>query len=168
MKALPYKRMRATAKAPEFKTEGSVAMDFYASIDGMEPGTKGLGNGEFILLPGEIVALPLGVAIQLEPGYEMRIRPRSNVILRGIKVSTYLIYDDSEEENGTIDSDYRGEVHALLNNTSSRAFIIEEGDRVCQGVITRVECPANGLTTYEVTELEPSERGEGRFGHTGK
>ena len=89
------------------------------------------------------------------------------MILKGISVDTYDMYED-EKKTGTIDSDYRGEVHALLHNDSSHAFIITEGMRVCQGIITRAECPGNDIDIQIVDELEATVRGEQRFGHTGE
>lgn len=138
-------------------------MDFYASLDGLAPNTRGISDRELTILPGEIIAIPLGVAIQLEPGYEMRIRPRSSILLKGIMLATF---DDDDEKVGTIDSDYRGEVHAIFQNLSRTSFVLAEGDRICQGVITKVECPANGLVIKEVDELDSTLRGEKRFGHT--
>lgn len=164
---LKLKKMRHTAILPEFKTDGAVAMDFYASLEGLKPGTKGLGDREFVLLPGEIVAIPLGVAVQLEPGHELRIRPRSSMLLKGVSMASYDLFED-EEKSGTIDTDYRGEVHAILHNTSTKAFIISEGSRVCQGIITKVECPGSGLEMELVEELDQTERGDKGFGHTGK
>lgn len=159
---LNVKRVRPNAKISQFKTEGAVAMDFYASLEGVPANTRGMSDRELTILPGEVIAIPLGVAIQLEPGYEMRIRPRSSIMLRGIIIATF----DDEEKAGTIDSDYRGEVHAIFQNYSKVPFVLSEGERVCQGIISRVECPANGLVIKEVDELDSTERGEKRFGHT--
>ena len=65
---LQIKKLRPNAIIPEFKTAGSVAMDFHASLEAVPLTARGMGDREFVLLPGEIVAMPLGVAIQLEPG----------------------------------------------------------------------------------------------------
>lgn len=161
---LKVKKIRHTAIIPQFKTKGAVAMDFYASLDGLKETTRGLGDRELTILPGEIIAIPLGVAVQLEDGYEMRIRPRSSIMLKGIAIATF----DDEERAGTIDSDYRGEVHAILQNLARVPFVLADGDRICQGIISRVECPANGLIINEVDELDSTLRGEKRFGHTDK
>ena len=164
---IKIKKIRNTAIVPEFKTEGAVAMDFHASLDGMKQGTRGLGDREYVLLPRASMPIPLGIAVQLEPGYEMRIRPRSSILLQGVTIATLDAFDD-EGFAGTIDSDYRGELHAILHNLSDKPFVIADGQRICQGVISRVECLANGLEMELVDELDPTERGEKRFGHTGK
>lgn len=169
MKTLKFKKMRDTAIAPEFKTEGAVAMDFYASLDGLKENTQGLGDKELVILPGVTVPVPLGVAVALEPGYEMRIRPRSSMLLKGVRASIEVfseLFVDGDEKVGTIDSDYRGELHAIILNMSETPIVIEEGDRICQGVITKVECPGSGLKLEEVNELDVTERNDGKFGST--
>jgi dUTP pyrophosphatase len=65
---------------------------------------------------------------------------------------------------GTIDADYRGEICAIIVNLSADDFVIEDGERICQMVITRHET----AEWIEVDTLDKTERGEGGFGHTGK
>ena len=65
---------------------------------------------------------------------------------------------------GTVDSSYRGEVGVILKNDSSEPFEIFRGDRIAQGVFTKVEYP---LLIVNAEPLSQSERGEGGFGHTG-
>lgn len=64
---------------------------------------------------------------------------------------------------GTIDSDYRGEIHVLLKNHGKTAFVVEPGMRIAQGVIAKVE----QVTWQEVTTLSASERSDKGFGSTG-
>lgn len=65
---------------------------------------------------------------------------------------------------GTIDADYRGEIGIILINLSGEDFVVNNGDRICQLVIARVET----VQWNETVTLESSERGSGGFGHTGK
>lgn len=149
---LKIKKLRDTAIIPEFKTEGSAGMDFYANLDGIEKGLV-----EYVVMPGEIKKIPLGVAVELEIGYEIQVLNRSGITLKGVIIHV-----------GTGDSDYRGELHAIVHNLSMRAFVIENGDRICQGVIRKIECPHNGLEVEIVDELSQTSRGENGFGSTGR
>ena len=65
---------------------------------------------------------------------------------------------------GTIDADYRGEIGIILINLSDSDFVVNDGERICQMVINKVET----ISWSEVSSLEESERGAGGFGHTGK
>ena len=64
---------------------------------------------------------------------------------------------------GTIDSDYRGEVHVILINHSDETYTVQPGDRIAQLVIAPVQQVA-----FESAELADSDRGEGGFGSTGR
>jgi dUTP pyrophosphatase len=108
-----------------------------------------------LLKPGEIKLIPTGLAVSMPPGYEGQIRPRSGLALRdGIGIVN---------SPGTIDSDYRGEIGILLINWGENPFSIKRGDRIAQLVISRV-CRADVI---EVVCLDPTQRGEGGFGHSG-
>lgn len=156
---LKIKKVRPTGVVPEFKTEYAAGMDFHASLEGIENTVIGKGDREFVLMPGAWYSIPLGVAVQLEPGYEMQIRPRSGLALKyGIGMVN---------SPGTIDADYTGEIHAVLINHSRSPFIITEGMRVCQGVVSAVQNNANKIIIEEVEELDKTERGSNGFGHTG-
>ena len=91
----------------------------------------------------------------LSEGYEAQVRPRSGLALKkGITVLN---------SPGTIDADYRGEVGVILVNLSAEDFVIEDGERIAQMVITRHE-----QVQWEAVEaLSETERGAGGFGHTG-
>ena len=65
---------------------------------------------------------------------------------------------------GTIDSDYRGEVQVILINLGEEPFTLSRGERIAQLVVAQVVQP----TFQEVSELTPTERGSGGFGHTGR
>lgn len=112
-------------------------------------------NDTILLRPGEIKLIPTGLAISVPRGYEAQIRPRSGLAL------TYGI--GMVNAPGTIDSDYRGEVGIIMINWGARPFEIHRGDRIAQMVITRVY----RADIQEVGNLDPTERGEGGFGHSG-
>ena len=108
------------------------------------------------LLPGQRAFVPTGLAMELPPGYEAQVRPRSGLALRaGVTLLN---------APGTIDSDYRGEVSVLLVNLGSEECVVQRGDRVAQLVIAPV---AKGVWS-EVDELRSTRRGTGAFGHTGR
>ena len=129
-------------KLPEYKTIGSVGADCYARID-----------KEIILNENEVVTVPLGFAVEIPEGYEMQIRPRSGLAKKNKTIAVL----------GTIDSDYRGEVGAIIINHSKSIFIIKPNDRIAQAVV----CPVIRAEWYLTDELSETERGEGGFGSTG-
>jgi dUTP pyrophosphatase len=113
-------------------------------------------EGDFLLKAGETALVPTGFAIALPEGFEAQIRPRSGLAAKhqiGILNSP-----------GTVDADYRGEVKVILTNFSQKDFIIKRGERIAQMVIAR-HARADWL---EVDELDPTKRGAGGFGHTGR
>ena len=96
-----------------------------------------------------------GFAIALEQGYAAFLYARSGLgIKHGIVPANCV---------GVVDSDYRGEVIVGLKNTSSEAFVVEDGDRIAQMVIAACELPAPVLSE----ELDETPRGGGGFGSTG-
>jgi dUTP pyrophosphatase len=107
------------------------------------------------LAPGERRLIPTGLALEIPPGYEGQVRPRSGLALRhGIgMVNT----------PGTIDSDYRGPVGVLLVNHGQEPFVIEPLARIGQLVVARVERAEIEL----VETLDGTTRGSGGFGSTG-
>ena len=138
---IKIKRIK-NGKLPEYKTQGSAGADCYARIE-----------KEIILNENDMVTIPLGFAVEIPDGYEMQIRPRSG-LARKNKMLAVL---------GTIDSDYRGEVCAILINHSRSIFIVKPNDRIAQAVV----CPVIRAEWYLTDKLSETERGEGGFGHTG-
>lgn len=129
---------------PEYKTPGSVGMDLRAHLE--EPIT--LGSLERKLIP-------TGLYIELPMGYEAQIRPRSGLSIKhGLSLINAI---------GTIDSDYRGELRIPMVNLSKDSYTIEDGERIAQLVLAKVEL----AQWVEVEELEDTLRGEGGFGSTG-
>lgn len=129
---------------PSPASPGSAGFDLRAAVD-----------GETFLAPGERRLIPSGIALEIPPGWEGQVRPRSGLALRhGIGVLN---------APGTIDSDYRGEVGVLLVNLGQEPFRIARGDRVAQLVFAKVE----PVEWEEAGTLAASSRGEGGFGSTG-
>ena len=136
---------KSTHPLPEYKTKLSAGLDIRANID--EP---------IMLKSLERKLVPTGLFIELPDGYEAQMRPRSGLALNeGITLLN---------TPGTIDADYRGEIGVILVNLSHEVTQINDGDRICQMVINKVE----QAELIEVEELGETERGRGGFGHTGK
>ena len=129
-------------KLPEYKTEGSAGADCYARL-----------KKEVVIEPGKSETIPLGFAVEIPVGYEMQIRGRSG-LARKNNIDCF---------PGTIDSDYRGEVCAILINKGQEAFTIKPSDRIAQAVIA----PVIKAEWYLTEELSETERGENGFGSTG-
>lgn len=135
---------RSKHPLPEYATPLSAGMDLRANIEGKR-----------VLKPMQRCLIPTGLFIELPPGYEAQIRPRSGLALKdGISVLN---------SPGTIDADYRGEIGIILINLSNDDFIIEDGERICQMVIARHE----QAEWFEVEQIDQTQRGSGGFGHTG-
>lgn len=128
---------------PAYQTAGAAALDICAAID--EP---------VILEPMERRIVPAGFAIELPPGYEAQIRARSGLSSKhGICLANGI---------GTIDSDYRGEVGAILINAGQEPFTITPGMRVAQMVIARYE-----QVSWQLVEtLSSTDRGTDGYGST--
>ena len=129
---------------PAYETAQSAGMDLRAALE-----------GDLVLAPGDRVLVPTGLFLQIPPGYEAQVRPRSGLALkRGLTVLN---------APGTIDADYRGEVGVILVNLSAAEQIIAPGDRVAQLLFA----PVTRGELIEVAALEETARGGGGFGSTG-
>ena len=107
------------------------------------------------LQPGVRRLIPCGFAMALPEGYEAQMRPRSGLASKhGISMIN---------TPGTIDSDYRGEVHVPLINLGQAPFTVERGMRIGQMIIQKLP----DVRIEEVDELDDTARGTGGFGHTG-
>lgn len=130
---------------PEYETSLSAGMDLRAHLP--EP---------LELAPGERALVPTGLRLEIPPGYEGQVRPRSGLALKqGLTVLN---------APGTIDADYRGDVGVILVNLALEPQRIEPGDRIAQLVFA----PVTRAQLVEVDELAASERGAGGFGSTGR
>ena len=113
------------------------------------------GEETLVLPPLGRVLCPTGLAIQLPPGCEGQVRPRSGLALKhGLAIVN---------SPGTIDADYRGEVGIIVGNIGSTAYTIERGTRIAQLVIA----PVVQAAIEVVATLDETARGSGGFGHTG-
>lgn len=129
---------------PHYETDYSAGMDLRAFIP--EP---------VLLKPMQRALIPTGLYIELPPGFEAQVRPRSGLaIKKGITVLN---------SPGTIDADYRGEIRIILVNLSEETFEIQSGDRIAQMIIARHE----RIQPLQVEVLGETQRGAGGFGHTG-
>ena len=130
---------------PQYATPQSAGLDLRANLD-----------APVTLQPMQRHLIPTGLHIALPAGFEAQVRPRSGLALRhGITVLN---------SPGTIDADYRGELCVVLVNLSDSDFTIEPGERIAQIVLARHET----IEWEETTELGATQRGEGRFGSTGR
>lgn len=129
---------------PQYATPQSAGLDLRANLE--EPIT---------LKPLERRLIPTGLHIALPDGYEAQVRPRSGLAYKkGITVLN---------APGTIDADYRGDIGVILINMSNEDFVVENGERIAQLVISKYDQAEWNL----VTELSETKRGEGGFGSTG-
>jgi dUTP pyrophosphatase len=109
-----------------------------------------------VIEPGERQLVPTGLSVAVPAGYEMQLRPRSGLALKhGITLPN---------TPATIDADYRGEIQVIMINLGTEPFTVHRGDRIAQMLVQKVE----RVEFREVTELPPSDRGEGGFGSTGR
>ncbi len=129
---------------PSYETALSAGMDLRANID--EP---------ILLKSMERILVPTGLFIELPEGFEAQVRPRSGLaIKKGISLAN---------TPGTIDADYRGEIKIIMINLSREDFLIEDGERIAQMIISRHE----KAEWSQVDELNETSRGAGGFGHSG-
>lgn len=131
---------------PQYATEGSAGMDLLAAVPEESPVT---------LPPGGRALITTGLRIALPAGYEAQVRARSGLAIRhGIGMVN---------APGTIDSDYRGVIQAILINWGDAPFTVRRGDRIAQLVVA----PVSRAVWAETDALETTARGDGGFGSTG-
>lgn len=131
---------------PAYATEFSAGMDLCAAIPEESPIT---------LAPGAFEKIPAGIAIELPPGHEAQVRPRSGLAAKN-GVTTL-------NAPGTIDADYRGEIHVILINHGAEPFAVTRGLRIAQLIVA----PVTRVAWVESIDLSDTERGDGGFGSTG-
>ena len=135
---------KSNNQLPQYATEQSAGMDLRANL-----------GDSVTLKPLERQLIPTGLYISLPVDYEAQVRPRSGLALkRGITVLN---------TPGTIDADYRGEIGVILVNLSNEDFVIENGERIAQMIISRCEQAA----FIAVDVLDETDRSSGGFGHSG-
>ena len=108
-----------------------------------------------VLAPGQRALIPTGLALEIPPGFEAQLRPRSGLALRhGLTLLN---------SPGTIDSDYRGEIGVIVINHGADPVIIAHGMRIAQMVVA----PVTRAILRGVEALDDTERAAGGFGSTG-
>jgi dUTP pyrophosphatase len=141
---IKVKKLHPRAVVPAYMTEHAAGMDLCVAID-----------SPVILAPGERTLLPTGLAMEIPPGYEGQVRPRSGLALnKGLALVN---------APGTIDADYRGEIGIIIINHGQEPVEFLPGDRIAQLVIAAV----TQANLVETIELNDSIRSSGGFGHTG-
>ncbi len=131
---------------PAYHSELAAGADLAAAVPPDAP---------VLIAPGERALIPCGFCLAIPPGFEAQIRPRSGLALKH-GVTTL-------NAPGTIDADYRGEVHVLLINLGEQAFCVRRGKRIAQMVVA----PVTRVNYLEVENLDATERGRDGFGSTG-
>lgn len=106
-----------------------------------------------LLCKGETMTIPTGISAVIPKGFEIQVRPRSSLSKRGILTHF-----------GTVDNGYTGEIKIILSNLGEDDFIIKNGDRIAQFVISPVFSAAIHAM---VGEMPNTDRGAGGFGSTG-
>ena len=139
------KKLDPAVKLPSYKTNGASGMDLMAFIKdpiSVKPKTSNL--------------IPTGLSVAFSEDYEIQIRPRSGLAAKN-NISVL-------KTPGTVDSDYRGEIKVIIYNHGSENFVINNGDRIAQMILT----PVIKMELEETNNLPETIRGEGGFGSTGK
>lgn len=135
---------------PEYESKGAAGADLRANLP------MGERDAGVLLLPGHRALIPTGLAMEIEPGYEVQVRPRSGLALKhGVTVLN---------APGTIDADYRGQVSVILINHGDTNYAIAHGERIAQMIVA----PAMQATLQETDTLGDTARGAGGFGSTGQ
>ncbi|MEA2104045.1 MAG: dUTP diphosphatase [Candidatus Cloacimonadota bacterium] len=144
MNYVKIKRNTDSAKLPIKKTPHSSGYDIFADI-----------KEEIILKPGLVELIPSGFSLEIPPGFEAQIRPRSGLAIKH-KIGVL-------NSPGTIDADYRGEVKVILINHGMKDFVITKQMRIAQIVFLQVP----QIEIVETDEINETERNARGFGHTG-
>ena len=135
---------------PAYETPGAAGADIRANLP---PEMRAAG---FTLAPMQRAICPTGIRVEIPPGFEMQIRPRS-----GLATKSGITLPNTP---GTIDSDYRGPLGVALINLGQAPYTVQHGDRVAQMIVAPVV-----QATYEVVDhLGATARGAGGFGSTGR
>ncbi|HBF3532362.1 deoxyuridine 5'-triphosphate nucleotidohydrolase [Clostridioides difficile] len=159
------KKLNQDAIIPSYAKEGDSGIDLYTLKDTVIPAKS-------------TVAISTGIALEIPYGYEMQVRPRSGISLKGILFTRDVTVCDKEQLKkqirksfvvhptvrlGTVDSGYRGEIKIITYNEENFEILIPKHIKLAQGVFQQV--PRAILKV--VDELSNSERGNSGFGSTG-
>lgn len=141
---IKIKRLHADAQVPKYAhgPEEDAGMDLHAVED--------------VTLEPQVARLvPTGLSIEVPPGYEAQLRPRSGLALKHAITLP--------NAPATIDPGYRGEVKVILLNLGRDPYVVHKGDRIAQMVIAKYEA-----VEFEEADLSDSNRGAGGFGSSGR
>ena len=133
------------AVLPSYKTSGAAGADVSAFL-----------QEDVTIEPGDTSLIPTGLYFEIPEGFEIQVRPRSGL---AFKNSVTVL-----NAPGTIDSDYRGELKVLLINHGKEPFVVHNGDRIAQIVVS----PVVLASFVRAKDLSETERGQNGFGSTGK
>jgi len=148
MNYVRFKRLSNGSDLPEptKASAGAAGLDLTAASE---------AGKDIVLPPGARALVPTGFAIEIPPGFEGQVRPRSGLALKhGVTVLN---------SPGTVDSDYRGEIGVILVNHGSEPYVVQRGARIAQLVIA----PVAPVEIEVIVSLGGTTRGEGGFGSTG-
>ena len=139
------KKLDPSVKLPEYKTSGASGMDLIAFL-----------KNPINIKPKKSSLVPTGLSVAFSENYEIQIRPRSGLAAKkNISVLN---------TPGTIDSDYRGEIKVIIYNHGDSDFVVNNGDRIAQMILS----PVIKMKLEETDKLPETVRGESGFGSTGK
>ena len=139
------KKLFPAVQLPSYKTSGASGMDLMAFI-----------KSSITIKPKTSCLIPTGLSVAFSKDYEVQIRPRSGLAAKN-NISVL-------NTPGTIDSDYRGEIKVIIYNHGNKDFLVNNGDRIAQMILT----PVVKMELEEANDLPETIRGEGGFGSTGK
>ena len=139
------KKLSPEVQLPSYKTLGASGMDLMAFI-----------KSSVTVKPKTSFLIPTGLSIAFSKDYEVQIRPRSGLAAKS-NISVL-------NTPGTIDSDYRGEIKVIVYNHGNNDFLINNGDRIAQMILT----PVVKMELEETNDLPKTIRGKGGFGSTGR
>ena len=139
------KKLDPSVKLPEYKTSGASGMDLIAFL-----------KDPINIKPKKSSLIPTGLSVAFSENYEIQIRPRSGLAAKkNISVLN---------TPGTIDSDYRGEIKVIIYNHGDTDFVVNNGDRIAQMILS----PVIKMKLEETDKLPETVRGEDGFDSTGK
>ena len=139
------KKLDPAVQLPAYKSSGASGMDLMAFI-----------KNPINVKPNSSSLIPTGLSVAFQENFEIQIRPRSGLAAKN-NISVL-------NTPGTIDSDYRGEIKVIIYNHGKTDFVINNGDRIAQMVLS----PIIRMKLEETNDLPDTIRGEGGFGSTGK
>ena len=139
------KKLFPEVQLPSYKTSGASGMDLMAFI-----------KSSITIKPKTSCLIPTGLSVAFSKDYEVQIRPRSGLAAKN-NISVL-------NTPGTIDSDYRGEIKVIIYNHGNKDFLVNNGDRIAQMILT----PVVKMELEEANDLPETIRGEGGFGSTGR